>query len=508
MKYALLSVTDKTGIESFAKDLVDLGFTLLSTGGTLKAIAEAGVAVTPIDDYTGFPEILDGRVKTLHPKVHGGILYKRDEADHKKVVEELGISDIDLVCVNLYAFEDKYKEGNPEDVMIENIDIGGPSMVRSAAKNFKDVLIVTDPGDYKDLVAQLREGQVDMAYRKTLAMKAFSLTAYYDSMIARYFQDITGKKASTFTLGMKKEGDLRYGENPHQKAALFVDPMSQSYFSNFQQLQGKELSFNNLNDLNTAVSLAAEFDPESEGIVCVGLKHATPCGVALGDTAYQAYTKCYESDPLSIFGGIIALNGVIDKETAEEMSKIFLEVVAARDFTAEALEVFTKKENLRLLKVDYDAQALDMDLKLASGKVLIQDCDQGAEEGFDIATEKKPSSAQMADLVFGMKVVKYVRSNAIVLVKDKTTLGIGGGQTSRIWALENIFSNQKDRDFTGASLASDAFFPFNDCVLAAAEKGIASIIQPGGSIRDQESIDACNEKNISMVFTGVRHFRH
>lgn len=508
MKYALLSVTDKQGIETFAKELVDLGYTLLSTGGTLKVISEAGVEVKAIDEYTGFPEILDGRVKTLHPRVHGGILYKRDNQEHVRVVGDLDISAIDLVCVNLYAFEDKLKEGNLEDVMVENIDIGGPSMVRSAAKNFKDVLIVTDPSDYQELIDKMKDGSVDIEFRKILAMKAFSLTAYYDSMIARYFQEITGKKTSTFTLGMKKETDLRYGENPHQKASLYVDPMAKSYFSDFEQLQGKELSFNNLNDLNTAVSLAAEFDPDTEGIVCVGLKHATPCGVALGNTVLESYVKCFDSDPLSIFGGIIALNGIIDKETAEEMTKIFLEVVAARDFTEDAKKVFAKKENLRLLKVDFEAQALDIDFKLASGKVLIQDSDHEAEEGFTIATEKQPSSSEISDLIFGMKVVKYVRSNAIVLVKDKKTLGIGGGQTSRIWALENIFSNQKDRDFTGASLASDAFFPFDDCVLAAAEKGISSIIQPGGSIRDEDSIRACNENNMSMVFTGVRHFRH
>lgn len=508
MKYALLSVTDKTGLDVLAKGLVELGYTLLSTGGTLKYISDVGVEVIPIDEYTEFPEILDGRVKTLHPRVHGGILYKRDNLEHSRVVEELDISSIDLVCVNLYPFEDKYRQGNPEEVLVENIDIGGPSMIRSAAKNFKDVLVVTDPRDYKELLEQMRGGEVSLEYRRKLAMKAFSLTAYYDSLIARYFQSVTGEKASTFTLGIKKETDLRYGENPHQGASLYMDPMVKSYFSDFEQLQGKDLSFNNLNDLNTAVSLAAEFDPESEGIVCVGLKHATPCGVALGESSYEAYTKCYEGDPLSIFGGIVALNGKVDKKTAEEMSKIFLEVVAARDFTEEAKEIFSSKPNLRLLKVDYDAQALEIDLKLSSGKVLIQDSDKDSEEGFDIVTEKKPSREEIDDLLFGMKVVKYVRSNAIVLVKDKQTLGIGGGQTSRIWALENIFSNQKDKDFMGASLASDAFFPFDDTVKVAAQHGVKSVIQPGGSIRDEDSIQRCNEEGMSMVFTGTRHFRH
>lgn len=508
MKYALLSVTDKTGIEEFAKGLVDLGYTLLSTGGTMKKIADAGIPVMAIDEHTGFPEILDGRVKTLHPRVHGGILYRRDVKEHQDTVQELDISPIDVVCVNLYAFEEKFHEGNPEEIMIENIDIGGPSMVRSAAKNFKDVLIVTDPKDYDEVLNQMKAGKVDFEYRKRLAMKAFSLTAYYDSMISRYFQMITGEKAATYTYGLKRKSKLRYGENPHQEASLFVDPMSNSYFSHFEQLQGKELSYNNINDLNTAVCLAAEFDEESEGVVCVGLKHATPCGVALGKDDLEAYTKCYESDPLSIFGGIIAMNSVVDKEAAEEMTKIFLEVVAAKDFTPEALEVFKKKENLRLLKVDFTAGPLMEEIRLASGLVLVQDTDTDSEEGFDVVTKKQPTPEETRDLLFGMKVVKYVRSNAIVLVKDGVTIGIGGGQTSRIWALENIFSNQKDKDFEGAVLASDAFFPFDDCVRKANEYGISSIIQPGGSVRDQDSIDACNEENISMVFTGARHFRH
>ena len=508
MKYALLSVTDKTNIVRFAKGLRELGFTILSTGGTLKAIEEGDVEVTPIDAYTGFPEMLDGRVKTLHPKVHGGILYKRDEKSHADTVKEHGIGNIDLVCVNLYAFEESYKQKKSEADMIENIDIGGPSMVRSAAKNHKDVLIVTDPCDYDDVLSVLKEGKDDLAFRRKLAMKAFSKTAYYDSMIARYFKEVTGEEDDLLTIGLKKDADLRYGENPHQKAAVYSDPMVNSYFSHLKQFQGKELSYNNYNDFNTAVSLAGEFDEEKDGIICVGLKHATPCGVALGETDVDAYKKMFEADSLSIFGGIVALNTTVDKACAEEMVKIFLEVVAAKDFTDEALEVFKQKKNLRVIQVDYEAGAMKKEMRFASGKVLVQDTDLDAAEDYKVVTDKAPTEAEKRDLLFGMKVVKYVRSNAVVLIKDGMTLGVGGGETSRIWALENIFNHNPDRDFTGSVMASDAFFPFDDCVKAAAEKGVSAIMQPGGSIRDEDSIKACNEKGLSMVFTGVRHFKH
>ena len=508
MKYALLSVTDKTNIVRFAKGLRELGFTILSTGGTLRAIEEGDVEVTPIDAYTGFPEMLDGRVKTLHPKVHGGILYKRDEKSHADTVKEHGIGNIDLVCVNLYAFEESYKQKKSEADMIENIDIGGPSMVRSAAKNHKDVLIVTDPSDYDDVLDVLKEGKDDLAFRRKLAMKAFSKTAYYDSMIARYFKEVTGEEDDLLTIGLKKDADLRYGENPHQKAAVYSDPMVNSYFSHLKQFQGKELSYNNYNDFNTAVSLAGEFDEEKDGIICVGLKHATPCGVALGETDVDAYKKMFEADSLSIFGGIVALNTTVDKACAEEMVKIFLEVVAAKDFTDEALEVFKQKKNLRVIQVDYEAGAMKKEMRFASGKVLVQDTDLDAAEDYKVVTDKAPTDAEKRDLLFGMKVVKYVRSNAVVLIKDGMTLGVGGGETSRIWALENIFNHNPDRDFTGSVMASDAFFPFDDCVKAAAEKGVSAIMQPGGSIRDEDSIKACNEKGLSMVFTGVRHFKH
>lgn len=507
MKHALISVTDKGGIVPFAEKLVKEGWTIISTGGTLKTLREGGIDARGIEEYTGFPEILDGRVKTLHPKVHGGLLFKRENPSHVKTVSELDIIPIDMVVVNLYAFEKTVKAGKSHGEIIENIDIGGPSMVRSASKNYPDVLVVTDPEDYDEVAKRVAEGRDDLPFREYLAAKAFALTAYYDSMIARYFQKKTGRETPTFTLGLSLDGTLRYGENPHQKAKVYTDPFADSYYTGMEQLQGKELSFNNLNDLNTAVELAGEFDPK-EGAVCVALKHATPCGVGLADTVAEAYDKAFRGDPLSIFGGVLGLNVPVDGPTAEKMSEIFLEVIAAPDFTEEALAIFSKKENLRLLKIDFTKERSPMDLKYVSGKVLYQETDRNAPEGDKVVTKKAPTEGEKRDLAFGMKVCKYARSNAVVIVKDGMTLGVGGGQTSRIWALESIFNNHPDRDFTGAVLASDAFFPFDDCVKAAAEHGITAIIQPGGSKRDEDSVKACDEEGISMTFTGIRHFRH
>ncbi|MDO5713129.1 MAG: bifunctional phosphoribosylaminoimidazolecarboxamide formyltransferase/IMP cyclohydrolase [Tissierellia bacterium] len=507
MKHALISVTNKEGIVEFARKLVENNYKIISTGGTLKVLEEGKVPVTGIEEYTKFPEILDGRVKTLHPKVHGGLLFKRDTREHVNTIEELDITPIDMVVVNLYRFEESYKEGKSQEEIIESIDIGGPSMIRSAAKNFKDVLVVTDPLDYDEVVKKIEDNSVDKEYREYLAMKAFSLTAYYDSMISRYFMETTMKEGPYFSFGLKLEGHLRYGENPHQNAKLYKDGFVDSYYSNMEQIQGKELSFNNLNDLNTAVELAGEYSKE-EGIICVALKHATPCGVGLGGSTLEAYEKAFEGDPLSIFGGVLAFNDVVDGETAKKMTEIFLEVIAAPDFTDEALSIFKEKNNLRLLKIDVSKERVPFDMKYVSGKVLFQESDRKTHEDFSIVTKKKPTTQEEKDLSFGMKVCKYARSNAIVIVKDGMTLGVGGGQTSRIWALESIFNNHPERDFSGAVLASDAFFPFDDVVKAAKKKGITSIIQPGGSIRDEDSIKACDEAGISMVFTGVRHFRH
>lgn len=508
MKRALISVTDKTGIVDFAAGLVKLGYEIISTGGTLKVIKDAKISAISIDDVTGFPEMLDGRVKTLHPMVHGGLLYKRDDKTHVDTVKEHGIAPIDMVVVNLYDFEGSLKANKAHSDMIENIDIGGPSMIRSAAKNYKDVLVVVDVNDYTEILKRLEEKSIDETYKEILAMKAFSATAYYDSMISRYFIKHTKVQSDKFTIGLKKEDELRYGENPHQGATVYNDSFVDSLLSSYEQLNGKELSFNNLNDLNGAIELVKEFDIKKNEYVAVAVKHATPCGVALGRNGFEAYKKAYEADKLSIFGGIVAVNFEVDEKTAKLMSEVFLEVIAAPRFTSEALEILKEKKNLRLLVLDFNKETVDINIKYTSGKMLIQESDKNQEELENIVTKKNPTSDELKDLKFAMKVCKHVKSNAIVLAKDETTIALGGGQTSRIWALNSAINNYADKDIKGSVMASDAFFPFSDCVELAAKYGITSIIQPGGAIRDQDSIDSCDDNEISMVFTGVRHFKH
>lgn len=508
MKRALISVTDKNNIDFLARELTGLGYQIVSTGGTLKTILESDVEAISIEDVTGFPEMLDGRVKTLHPMVHGALLYKRDDSFHVETVEKYNINPIDMVVVNLYDFEGTLKSGKSHDDIIENIDIGGPSMIRSAAKNYKDVIVVVDPKDYEEIIMRLKEDSLDLEFREKLAMKAYNATAYYDSMIARYFMKKTNQESDTFTLGLKKEEELRYGENPHQKAAVYSDTFTNSYFSDYKQLNGKELSFNNLNDLNTAVELCGEFSAEDGEFAAVALKHATPCGVALGISTYEAFKKAYEADKLSIFGGIVALNGEVCKDVAELMSEIFLEVIAAPSYTEEALEILMQKKNVRILTIDFKAKRAEIDVKYVSGKVLIQDTDTAEDNIFECVTKKSPTELERKDLEFAMKVCKYVKSNAIVIAKNTTTVAIGGGQTSRIWALDTALNNYKEKDFKGSIMASDAFFPFPDCVDKASEFGISAIIQPGGAMRDQESIDACDKSNIAMIFTKMRHFKH
>ena len=507
MKRALVSVTNKEGIVEFCLGLERLGYEIVSTGGTLRKLKEAGVKAIAIDDVTGFPEMLDGRVKTLHPMVHGGLLFRRDLEEHVKTVNEHGIKPIDLVCVNLYEFEKALKDNKPMADMIENIDIGGPSMIRSAAKNFKDVLIVTDPKDYQDVLNAIENDLTDYNYRLNLAYKAFVMTGAYDAMISRYFATVVGDDfPEVLNISLRKTEHLRYGENSQQAANKYKDSFVQKNLLDYEQLNGKEISFNNVNDLYGAVAVVREF---KDYVVTAAIKHSTPCGVAIGATGYESYIKAYEADPQSIFGGIVAVNYKIDKQTAQEMVKIFLEIVAAPDFDDDALEVLKTKKNLRILKLkNLDAREAKYDIKYLEGEVLVQELNTKMIDEIKVVTEKAPTAEQISDMEFGMRVVKYVKSNAICIVKNGVTLAIGGGQTSRVWALENAIHNNQDKDFNGAILASDAFFPFSDCVQVAIDAGISAIVQPGGSIRDQDSIDLCNKLGVPMVFTGYRHFRH
>lgn len=507
MRRALVSVTNKEGIIEFCQGLEKLGFEIVSTGGTYKKLSEANVKAISIEEVTNFPEMLDGRVKTLHPFIHGGLLFRRDLESHVKTVNEHGICPIDLVCVNLYEFEKALRSGKPMAEMIENIDIGGPSMIRSAAKNFKDVLVVTDPKDYANVLKAIENGTDDYQFRLNLAYKAFSTTGAYDSMISRYFAGVVGDEfPETLNISLKKVEHLRYGENSQQLANKYHDSFVEHTLLDYEQLHGKEISFNNLNDLYGAVALVREF---GDTIVTAAIKHSTPCGVAIGATGYDSYMKAYEADPQSIFGGIVAVNYKVDKATAIEMNKIFLEIVAAPDFDEDALEVLKGKKNLRILKLkNLNAKEAKYDIKYLEGNVLVQTLNNEMIKEMQVVTNSEPTESQLSDMEFGMKVVKYVKSNAICIVKNGVTLAIGGGQTSRVWALENAIHNNSDKDFTGSVLASDAFFPFSDCVQVAADAKIAAIVQPGGSVRDQDSIDLCNKLNIPMVFTGYRHFRH
>lgn len=506
-KRALISVTNKEGIVPFAKSLVSLGFEIVSTGGTMKQLVEQNVPCISIDEVTGFPEMLDGRVKTLHPKVHGGLLYLRDNKEHVETVRKHGIASIDLVCVNLYEFEKALAEGKPMAEMIENIDIGGPSMIRSAAKNFKDVLIVTDPSDYIKVIEALETKSDDLDFRLQLAYKAFSITGSYDATISRYFAGRVGDDfPDILNISLKKTEPLRYGENSQQRANAYKDTFVQNTLLDYEQLHGKEISFNNVNDLYGAVALVREFKDQT---VTAAIKHSTPCGVAIGETGYDSYVKAYEADPQSIFGGIVAVNYKVDKATAEKMKEVFLEIVAAPDFDEDALEVLMKKKNLRILKLkNLYVDEAKYDIKYLEGKVLVQDINKTMIEEMKVVTKAQPSKEQLTDMEFGMRVVKFVKSNAICIVKNGVTLAIGGGQTSRVWALENAIINNKDKDFKDSILASDAFFPFSDCAEVAHKAGVAAIVQPGGSVRDQDSIDYCDEHNIPMIFTGYRHFRH
>lgn len=523
---ALISVSDKTGVLEFARELEGLGFEILSTGGTLKVLKDGGVNVRSVSDFTGFAECLDGRVKTLHPKVHGGILSIRDNEEHKAQLEELGIENIDLVAVNLYPFRETIsKEDVSLEEAIENIDIGGPTMLRSSAKNHKFVISVCDYEDYPKIIESLKkDGDLSYRERYALALKVYQHTALYDSTISKYLQDRLLAELESeenkeeienimypkeLTLGFEKIKDLRYGENPHQSSGYYRESIVDAKaLVNARQIHGKELSFNNINDTQGALACLLEFDETA----VVAVKHANPCGVAIGDSLVEAYKKAHDCDPISIFGGIVACNREVDKETALEMNKIFLEIIIAPSFSQEALDILKEKKNLRLLEhkailEKVDNKSKNFDLKKVSGGVLVQSEDDNTFNELKTVTEKEPSERELQDLQIALKVVKHTRSNGIVLVKDKMTIGIGPGQTNRIWALENAIA-QSNYDTKGAVMASDAFFPFNDCVSVSGEAGISAILQPGGSMRDQESIDKANELGISMVFSGYRHFKH
>ena len=504
-KRALISVSDKTNIVEFAKGLEKHGFEVISTGGTYTHLKNNGVSCISIEDVTHFPEILEGRVKTLHPKIHGGLLSKRGNELHNKHVAENNIEYIDLVCVNLYPFEATVKkEGVSEEEIIENIDIGGPSMLRSAAKNFNDVAVVTDINDYDRVLSELEQGGITYETRRALAIKVFNTTASYDAAIANYFNKKDKLVPERLTLSYNLQDSLRYGENPHQKAYHYVQDNNESYaLQNAVQLHGKEMSYNNIQDASAALDILAEFDETT----CVAVKHMNPCGVATGSSVFEAYSRAYEADPVSIFGGIVAVNGKVDKETAEKMHSIFLEIILATDYDEEALEILTKKKNLRIYKLSEKNNNHEQQIKSVRGGILVQGFNDKLADEYEGVTEKKVDESQQRDIEFGLKVVKHVKSNAIVVVKDGQTLGIGAGQMNRVGSCK-IALEQAGEKARGAVLASDAFFPMRDSADMAADYGIAAIVQPGGSIRDQESIDACNEKGVAMVFSKIRHFKH
>ncbi len=514
-KRAIISVSDKTGVVEFAKGLEELGFEIISTGGTAKALTEAGIEVIGISDITSYPECLDGRVKTLHPLIHAGILAMRSNEEHMRQLGEIGAQPIDVVCVNLYPFKSTIlKPGVTLEEAVENIDIGGPTMIRSAAKNWQDVSVIVDPADYQTVIDEYKEnGEVSRETKFRLSGKVFNHTAAYDALIAEYMRKQRGDSPfeQNFTRTYEKVQDMRYGENPHQQAAFYKEVGgAENTLPCAEQLHGKELSYNNINDANGALDVLKEFGDERPA--AVGVKHANPCGVGVGDTIYEAYMNAYEADPVSIFGGIVALNRPVDKATAEELAKIFLEIIIAPDFEADALDILTKKKNLRLLRLPKAAQknTSDMlDMKKVAGGLLVQQLDTELmdESQLTCVTDRKPTDEEMEQLKFAWKIVKHVKSNGIALAKANRSVGIGPGQTNRITALE-LAIKYAGENARGSVMASDAFFPFDDCVKAAAEAGITAIIQPGGSIRDEDSIKACNEAGIAMVFTGMRHFKH
>jgi phosphoribosylaminoimidazolecarboxamide formyltransferase/IMP cyclohydrolase len=539
-KRALISVFYRDGIVELSSFLNGLGWEIVSTGGTSKHLKKKKIPVTDVSSITGFPECLDGRVKTLHPAIHAGILARRDVKSHIDTLKNQNLAAIDLVCNNLYPFFEKVQAGLSVEETIEFIDIGGPSMLRSAAKNYRDVIVLTDPKDYAEVIDGLRAGNVPLELRKRLAAKVFSLTSAYDAAIARYLLNEEYPQYLPFSL--KKRQSLRYGENGHQSAALYLNADRPGVFDGMEQLHGKELGYNNIRDLDMAWKAACAFGLAADGTVpageddvrrlvpaakgggkicCAAVKHNTPCGIALGDTLLEAYEKTFACDPVSIFGGIIACNAKVDAPTAAKLGELFLEIVAAPDFEDEALEILKKKKNLRIIKLD-KAPKEAHEYIAVDGGLLVQQSDRSLLEKWDIVTKAAPQERDIDDMIFGMRAVTFVKSNAIMIVKEQSATGIGGGQVNRIWpakqSLERSAAVLKAAIETGKTpwkdteparvLASDAFFPFADIVEAAAEAGIKSIIQPGGSVNDKLSIEACDKHGIAMVFTGTRHFKH
>ncbi len=503
---ALISVYYKDGIYEFAKTLEDIGYEIISTGGTAKYLKERGIRVVEVEEITGFPEILGGRVKTLHPAIHGGILFREWVKGDKEQIASLNIKPIDVVVVNLYPFEEKMDEDLTPQELMEFIDIGGSTLIRASAKNFYRVAVVVDPKDYSWVAENLAKGGLDLQDRKYLAYKAFSLTSYYDAVISKtlayLFEFDTPTEYSA--IPMKFEKELRYGENPHQRGWLFSNPMEKLGIVRSRTVQGKEMSFNNYLDADAASRLVSEFQKPA----CTIVKHMSPCGVALGKDLLDAYEKAFSSDPESAFGGIVAFNDRVDKRLAEKMAGVFLEVVAAPEFSENALEVFSKKKNLRVIQ--FLGYSYSFDIKKISGGFLTQEEDSLDYEKFEVVSERVPTDREMEDMVFATKVCKYIKSNAIVIVKDGRTLGIGSGNVSRVDSLRCAIARAQRYGFElkGSVMASEAFLPFRDSVDIAHQVGISAIVQPGGSIRDKEVIQAADEHGIAMVFTGTRHFRH
>jgi phosphoribosylaminoimidazolecarboxamide formyltransferase/IMP cyclohydrolase len=551
---ALISVFNKEGITGLASFLNQAGWEILSTGGTSKYLQGEGIPVTDVSVVTGFPECLDGRVKTLHPAIHAGLLARRDIPSHRETLEKLGLSTIDLVCVNLYPFFEKMQAGLSLEETIEFIDIGGPAMLRSAAKNYRDVIVLVDPADYPGVLERIKTGEIPDDFRKRLAGKVFDLTSAYDAAIARYLLD--EDYPAYWPMSLKKAQSLRYGENGHQTAALYFNTGKPGALSSMEQLHGKELSYNNIRDLDLAWKAVCAFGLSADGTLaqgeadfaalglsryqtgsngtgaaCVAVKHNTPCGIALGDSLMEAYAKTFACDPVSIFGGIVASNVPVDSGTAEKLSELFLEIVAAPDFEAGALEILKQKKNLRIIRFSH-APREKRECIAVDGGLLVQDADRKLFEKWEVVTKTAPLPEDIPDMIFGMRAVSYVKSNAIVVVKDRAAAGIGGGEVNRIWPAQQALARSADAMAAAVKaaaespdnvpgvpavfadgkpprvLASDAFFPFPDVVEAAAASGIKAIIQPGGSLNDNLSIEACNKYGIAMVFTGTRHFKH